>query len=148
MVNDDVKITGDVKIDIIGADGTVTDTREIKNLVVTSGKTFIASRMVGVSATVMGFMELGTGTTAAAVGDTTLQTAIGSSRVALTSGTSAAAVVTYVASFPAGTGTGAVTEAGVFNDASAGTMLCRTVFSVVNKGAADAMSITWTITVS
>jgi len=148
MVNDAIKITGDVKIDIIGADGTVTDTREIKNLVVTAGKTFIASRMVGVSATVMGFMELGTGTTAAAVGDTTLQTAIGSSRVALTSGTASTNVVTYVASFPAGTGTGAVTEAGVFNAASAGTMLCRTVFSVVNKGAADAMSITWTITVS
>ena len=148
MVNDDVKITGDVKIDIIGADGTVTDTREIKNLVVTSGKTFIASRMVGVASTIMGFMELGTGTTAAAVGDTALQTAIGSSRVALTSGTASTNVVTYVASFPAGTGTGAVTEAGVFNDASAGTMLCRTVFSVVNKGAADAMSITWTITVS
>ncbi len=67
MVNDDVKITGDVKIDIIGADGTVTDTREIKNLVVTSGKTFIASRMVGVASTIMGFMELGTGTTAAAI---------------------------------------------------------------------------------
>ena len=148
MVNDDVKITGDVKIDIIGADGTVTDTREIKNLVVTSGKTFIASRMVGVASTIMGFMELGTGTTAAAVGDTALETAIGSSRVALTSGTASTNVVTYVASFPAGTGTGAVTEAGVFNDVSAGTMLCRTVFSVVNKGAADAMSITWTITVS
>jgi hypothetical protein len=148
MVNDDVKITGDVKIDIIGADGTVTDTREIKNLVVTSGKTFIASRMVGVASTIMGFMELGTGTTAAAVGDTALETAIGSSRVALTSGTASTNVVTYVASFPAGTGTGAVTEAGVFNAASAGTMLCRTVFSVVNKGAADAMSITWTITVS
>jgi hypothetical protein len=148
MVNDDVKITGDVKIDIIGADGTVTDTREIKNLVVTSGKTFIASRMVGVASTIMGFMELGTGTTAAAVGDTALQTVISGSRVALTSGTASTNVVTYVASFPAGTGTGAVTEAGVFNDASAGTMLCRTVFSVVNKGAADAMSITWTITVS
>lgn len=148
MVNDDVKITGDVKIDIIGADGTVTDTREIKNLVVTSGKTFIASRMVGVASTIMGFMELGTGTTAAAAGDTALETAIGSSRVALTSGTASTNVVTYVASFPAGTGTGAVTEAGVFNAASAGTMLCRTVFSVVNKGAADAMSITWTITVS
>lgn len=148
MVNDDVKITGDVKIDIIGADGTVTDTREIKNLVVTSGKTFIASRMVGVASTIMGFMELGTGTTAAAVGDTALQTVISGSRVALTSGTASTNVVTYVASFPAGTGTGAVTEAGVFNAASAGTMLCRTVFSVVNKGAADAMSITWTITVS
>jgi hypothetical protein len=148
MVNDNIKVTGDVKIDIIGADGAVKDTREIKNLVVTSGKTFIASRMVGVASNVMGWMELGTGTTAAAVGDTTLQTAISGSRVALSSGTNSANVVTYVASFPAGTGTGAVTEAGVFNASSAGTMLCRTVFSVVNKGAADAMSITWTITVS
>jgi len=148
MVNDNIKITGDVKIDIIGADGAVKDSREIKNLVVTTGKTFIASRMVGTSANVMGWMELGTGTTAAVVGDTALEAAISGSRVALTSGTSATNVVTYVASFPAGTGTGAVTEAGVFNAASAGTMLCRTVFSVVNKGAADAMSITWTITVS
>lgn len=148
MVNDSIKITGNVKIDIIGADGAVKDSREIKNLVVTSGKTFIASRMVGASATVMGWMELGTGTTAAAVGDTALQTAISGSRVTLTSGTSSTNVVTYVASFPAGTGTGAVTEAGTFNAASAGTMLCRTVFSVVNKGANDAMSITWTITVS
>jgi hypothetical protein len=148
MIDDSIKITGDVKIDIIGADGTVKDSREIKNLVVTSGKTFIASRMVGVASTVMGWMELGTGTTAAAVGDTALQAVISGSRVALTSGTNASNVVTYVASFPAGTGTGAVTEAGVFNASSAGTMLCRTVFSVVNKGAADAMSITWTITVS
>jgi hypothetical protein len=148
MVNDNIKITGNVKIDIIGADGAVKDSREIKNLVVTSGKTFIASRIVGVAANVMGWMELGTGTTAAAVGDTTLETVISGSRVALTSGTSSTNVVTYVASFPAGTGTGAVTEAGVFNAASAGTMLCRTVFSVVNKGANDAMSITWTITVS
>jgi len=148
MVNDNIKITGDVKIDIIGADGAVKDSREIKNLVVTTGKTFIASRMVGTSANVMGWMGLGTGTTAAVVGDTALEAAISGSRVALTSGTSATNVVTYVASFPAGTGTGAVTEAGVFNAASAGTMLCRTVFSVVNKGAADAMSITWTITVS
>ena len=148
MVNDNIKITGDVKIDIIGADGAVKDSREIKNLVVTTGKTFIASRIVGVASTVMGWMELGTGTTAAAVGDTTLQTVISGSRVTLTSGTAATNVVTYVASFPAGTGTGAVTEAGVFNAASAGTMLCRTVFAVVNKGAADAMSITWTNTVS
>jgi hypothetical protein len=27
-------------------------------------------------------------------------------------------------------------------------MLCRTVFSVVNKGSADSMTITWTVTVS
>ena len=148
MVSDSIKITGNVKIDIIGADGAVKDSREIKNLVVTTGKEYIASRMKDATATVMTHMELGTGTTAAAVGDTTLQTAISGSRVTLTSTTVTANAVEYVANFPAGTGTGAVTEAGIFNAASAGTMLCRTVFSVVNKGAADAMSITWTITVS
>ena len=45
-------------------------------------------------------------------------------------------------------GTGAITEAGIFNASSSGTMLCRTVFSVVNKGASDSMTITWTVTVS
>jgi len=148
MINDSIKITGDVKIDIIGADGAIKDSREIKNLVVTTGKNYIASRMKDATATAMTHMELGTGTTAAAVGDTTLQTAISGSRVTLTSTTVTTNSIAYVASFPAGTGTGAVTEAGTFNAASAGTMLCRTVFSVVNKGANDAMSITWTITVS
>jgi len=148
MINDSIKITGDVKIDIIGADGVVKDSREIKNLVVTTGKNYIASRMKDATATAMTHMELGTGTTAAAVGDTTLQTAISGSRVTLTSTTVTTNAIAYVASFPAGTGTGAVTEAGTFNASSAGTMLCRTVFSVVNKGANDAMSITWTITVS
>jgi hypothetical protein len=137
-----------LKIDVFGSDGSLKDSREVENLVVTSGKTFIASRMVGTSSDVMSHMELGTGTTAAAAGDTALETVISSSRTALTSGTSFTNVATYVASFPAGTGTGAVTEAGIFNASSGGTMLCRTVFSVVNKGADDAMSITWTITVS
>jgi hypothetical protein len=27
-------------------------------------------------------------------------------------------------------------------------MLCRTVFAVINKGASDTMTITWTITIS
>lgn len=152
MINDFLKITGDVQITVFDqASGEVKDTREIKNLVVTTGKTFIAAAILKTttnSPAAMTHMELGTGTTTAAAGDTTLQTAISGSRVALASATSATNVVTYTASFPAGTGTGAVTEAGVFNASSAGTMLCRTVFAVVNKGAADAMSITWTITVS
>jgi hypothetical protein len=152
MLNETLKVTGAVQITVFDQiTGEVKDTREIKNLVVTAGKTFIAAAMLKTttnSPAAMTHMELGTGTTAAAVGDTALQTAIAGSRTALSSATSAANVVTYVSSFGAGTGTGAVTEAGIFNAASAGTMLCRTVFSVVNKGANDAMSITWQITVS
>ena len=150
MLNENLTVTGNVFIAIFDEQGAVKDTRAIKNLVVTAGKTFIASSILKTtnSPAAMTYMGLGTGTTAAAAGDTTLQTPIASSRVTFASATSATNIVTYVASFPAGTGTGAVTEAGIFNDVTAGTMLCRTVFSVVNKGANDAMSITWQITVS
>lgn len=145
MFNEQLKVTGDVVVEITGPDGLVKDRREIKNLVVTAGKTFIAARMVG-TPTVMSHMAVGAGTTAAAAGDTALGSELG--RVALASATSTGAVITYTATFPAGTATGAVTEAGTLNAASGGTLLCRTVFSVVNKGVDDAMSITWAITVS
>ena len=145
MLQDSLKVTGDVLVEITGADGTIKDRREIKNLVVTTGKEFIAARMVGVP-TAMSHMAVGAGTAAAAAGDTALGSELG--RVTLASNSAAGAVVTYTATFPAGTGTGAVTEAGVLNAGTGGTMLCRTVFAVVNKGADDAMSITWQITVS
>jgi hypothetical protein len=148
MVNDSIKITGDVRIDIIGADGAIKDSREIKNLVVTTGKNYIASRMKDATATAMTHMELGTGTTAAAVGDTALQTAISGSRVTLTSTTVTTNAVAYVASFPAGTGTGAITEAGILNAGATGNMLCRTVFGVVTKASGDTVVITWNVTVA
>ena len=91
-------------------------------------------------------MAIGTGSTAAAVGDTALGGE--SARVALTSTTVSGADITYVATFGAGTGTAAITEAAVLNASSSGTMLCRTVFAVVNKGASDSMSVTWTVTAS
>lgn len=145
MIKDTLKVTGDVAIVVKDKDGNVKDSREIKNLVVTTGKEYIAERMVG-TPTAMSHMAVGANNSAAANSDTTLPGELG--RVALTSSTVAGTVVTYVASFPAGTGTGAVTEAGIFNDVTAGDMLCRTVFAVVNKGNDDTMSITWQITVS
>ena len=146
MLQEQVKMTGQVSIRILDKDGNVKDERNIKNLVVTVGKEFIASRMVGTSAGVMSHMAVGSDNTAAASGDTALGSELG--RVAIIPGTSSGAVATFVATFPAGTGTGAVVEAGLFNASSSGTMLCRTVFSVVNKGADDAMTITWQVTVS
>ena len=149
MLNDTLKITGAVSIKLLDKGGNVLETREIPNLVVTTGKTFIAASMLKTttnSPLAMTHMAVGTSSTAPAAGDTALGAEAG--RVALGSATSSSNVVTYTATFPAGTGTGALVEAGIFNAASAGTLLCRTTFSVVNKGAADAMSITWTITVS
>lgn len=141
-----IKPNGMLRVVVTGPDGKVKTDETFKNLVVNVGKDFVASRMVAATATVMSDMAIGSGTTAAAAGDTTLQSELG--RVTLASASATGAVVTYTASFPAGTATGAITEAGIFNAAVAGTMLCRTVFSVVNKGANDSMSVTWTVTVS
>ena len=126
--------------------GTLVETVEHKNLVVTTGKNFIASRMKDTTSAAMSHMAVGTGIVPTNVTDTALntQTAI----VELTSTTATDNTVTYTATFPAGTGTGALTEAGIFNANTTGTMLCRTVFPVINKQAADSISITWVVTIS
>jgi len=143
---ENLKLKGKLNIVLTGEDGTIKDQREVDNLVVTAGLTYIASRMKDATATAMTHMAVGTGAVAAAAGNTTLGTE--SARVTLTSTTPSTTTIAYVASFPAGTGTAALTEAGIFNAASAGTMLCRTVFSVINKGANDTMTVTWTITLA
>ena len=140
MINDGLKLTGALTIAL--NDEVV---QETKNLVVTAGKNWVADRMNDAN-TVMTHMAVGTGTTAAAAGNTTLVTE--NDRNALTSTTVTGNAIAYVATWAAGDGTAALTEAGLFDAASAGDMLARTVFSVVNKGAADSMTITWTITVS
>ena len=128
--------------------------QEVDNLVVTAGKNWVASRMAGTSSGVMSHMGIGTSTTAAAAAQTALVSQHSDGRNALASaggtvGSGASAnTVTFAATFAAGECTDAITEAGIFNASSGGDMLCRTVFAVVNKGASDSMTITWTVTAS
>lgn len=143
MIVDNFKLTGKLKIEL--NDEVVA---EVPNIVVNDGKDFVASRMKNTTDAAMSHMAIGTGSTAAAASDSALGSELSGSRTALTSTTVTDNDIVYVATFGAGTGTGAVTEAGIFNASSGGTMLCRTVFSVVNKGSADSMTITWTVTVS
>jgi hypothetical protein len=149
MPNDALKITGKLEIVLRGPDGRIKRKLNLKNLVVTAGKVFIAASLVKTTVNTpaaMTHMAVGTNNTAPVVGDTTLNTEL--ARVALTSSTPSAATCVYVGTFPAGTGTGALVEAGIFNAGAAGTLLCRTIFSVINKAAGDSLVITWTITVS
>jgi hypothetical protein len=147
MFNDNLKLSGQLNIVLRDKNGNVKEERTEKNLVVTSGLGYIASRMKDASATAMSHMALGSGTTNALAAQTDLITLLGS-REALDSTTVTANAVAYVSSFEAGDATGAVTEAGIFNASTGGTMLCRVKFDVVNKAADDTMTVTWTITVS
>jgi hypothetical protein len=140
MVNDNLSLTGALTIAL--NDEIVTKTG---NLVVTAGKNWVAQRMNNVN-TVMTHMAVGTGTTQALAAQTSLVSE--NDRNALTSTTVTNNTIIYVATWAAGDATAALTEAGVFDAASGGDMLCRTKFNVVNKASADSMTITWTITVS
>ena len=141
MFDSQLKLEGHVTVAINGE-----VVQEIPNLVVTSGKAYVTSRMKDTSKGAMSHMAVGTSATAAAANNTALGAEV--ARGALTSSTVSSNTITYVCTFAAGTGTGAFTEAGILNASSNGDLLCRTVFSVVNKGANDAMSISWVITAS
>lgn len=145
---ENLKLKGELHVVLTDSSGQIREEHDFKNLVVTTGLNYIVSRMKDATATAMSHMEVGTGSTAAAAGDSALGTVISGSRTALTSTTVSANTITYVATFVSGTGTGAITESGIFNASSAGTLLCRTVFPVVNKQAGDSMTVTWTVTVS
>lgn len=150
MINEKLKLSGEVSLVLTDKNGNVKDQRDIKNLVVNTGLAFIISRMVGTTKGVMSHMALGSGTAAAAAGQTDLVSMLGAREV-LDSTTILGTLnekVQYVASFEAGDATGAVTEAGLFNASAGGDMLCRTVFPVVNKAADDMLTVTWTVTLS
>lgn len=142
MINENFKVTGAVKIT---KNGEVV--REIPNTIVTAGKNELASLITG-SGTVFGYMAVGTGTTSVAAGDTTLETELDRNATTVSGGTATNNTIEFETVWNAGDGTGAITEAGIFNASSSGDMLARTTFSAVNKSASDILTITWTVTIS
>lgn len=145
MLTDMIKATGQVRLVLRDKNGVIQMDKTVPNMVVTVGKNHIAGRMVG-TPTVMSHMAIGTNATAVIAGDTALGTEVG--RVSLTSSTAVLADITYIATFGPGVGTGALTEAGILNAGSAGTMLCRTTFGVFTKSADDTLTVTWKVTIN
>lgn len=117
MFKDSVKLTGRLLIQKFNDKEELVFSTEVPNLVVTSGKEFIASRIVAGTFDPMGYMAIGDDASVGALSQTTLINEL--ARVATTSATASGSNVTFTATFPAGTGTGSIVEAGVFNkDAS------------------------------
>ena len=146
MIIDNLEITGALQISLNNE-----VVHQCDNLVVTAGKEWVAGRFKdGSIPDEMSHMALGSGSAAAAVGNTALGTELGSSRIALTTdgGTVSNATVQYDATWSSSHGAYAIQEAGIFTASSGGTMLARTVFAVINKGTDDTVTISWTITVS
>ena len=147
-MNDDLRLVANVHVELFGPDGKLKEERRVHNLVVTTGLAHIADQLsASPGQAAMSHMAIGTGSTAAAAGDTALGAE--TDRNALTSRTDSGAVVTYVGNWAAGDGTNAaLREAGIFNNAAGGTMLARAVYANIDKQAGDTLQITWTVTFS
>jgi hypothetical protein len=127
-------------------------TKKVRNLVTTVGKALAAGRLNGSGApAAAGWIAVGTGVSAAAAGDTALGTETatsGLSRAAATASLVTTTTTNDTAQFTntfTVTGTVAVTESGVFNASSSGTLLCRQVFSAINVVNGDSLAITWKV---
>ena len=147
MIRDEVKSLGTLTLELRDKDDKLL-TKHTRNLVVNVGLAHITSRLLDDTSAIISHMAIGGGTSAATGANTALITE--RSRVALQSMTRVTTnatndTVRHVAVFPAGSGTGTITEAGLFNAASAGSMFARTVFGVITKNIEDTLTITWDV---
>ena len=132
--------------------GNFVDSMVIANLITTAGVAGIAARINGSgSPDAYTYVGIGTGTTGAADANTQLEAEITTS-----GGARASASVSVVTTDTAGdtaqlqltynftTGASfAITESGVLNAASTGTLLARQVFSAINVASGDSLQVTW-----
>lgn len=93
------------------------------------------------------YHDAGVGTTAENITDTAIETTDGESRATGTQTESAANAYRSVGTISY-TSTKAVTEHGLFNDATTGTLMDRTVFTAVNVVSGDSIQFTYTLTLT
>ena len=100
-------------------------------------------------ATAFGYIAIGTGTTAPSASYTALETE--THRASTTTSLTTTNVTNDTAQLEATfnfTSSYAITESGIFNDATAGDMLASQTFSALNVANGDSLTVTWKITVS
>lgn len=146
-IQDTMGLKGIVHLRLIGADGKTKTERKINNLVVQSGKDFIAAVFHGTAAGTVRYMGVGSNTPVTPPGLT--QTNLVEPlppRVSCTDVLAASpATITYEATFAPGVSTGDVAEAALFTTMTDGTMVARTTFPSIPKGPDDIIVCTWTL---
>jgi len=136
-------------IKLYGEDGQLKDERSGSNVITETGLDFLASFLnsaaTGASTFTMRYLAIGTDATAEATSNTALGT-----ELSRTTGTVsyASAQYTVIGTFPAGDGTGAIAEYGLFSSNSAGTIFSRDTEAVINKQAGDTLQVTTEISLS
>jgi len=141
---------GEVEATLIKANGTKVHYGVLSRRVVTTAFVNYVVDQLQTETSTFGdfkFHDSGVGTTAENITDTGIETTDGESRTTGTQTESAANAYRSVGTI-AYTTTKAITEHGLFNDASTGTLMDRSVFSAINVVNGDSIQFTYTLTIS
>lgn len=148
MEKENTKIKGSLILTLKHKDGSV-EVRRKDNLILDVGFDFIANAIGNANSrpAVIGYIAVGTGTTAVSASQTSLVTEL-ARKAATYSHTTGTKVFSFTTYFAAGEATGAITEAGVCNASSGGIFLDRVTFAVINKAADDELTTNFQFTLS
>lgn len=145
MIKENIDVKGSLNIVLLDSSGNIIQKQSVKNLVVSTGKSHIAKRLVNNDDPIISFMAIGTSSNIAQFENTQLGNEV--ARVGFSSVNVINNIITYSATFGSGVpgGTQQIYEAAMFN--SAGTMLNRTTFGLITKNPADILTIEWQVTI-
>ena len=147
MTNETTHLKGRAIITLTRPDGT-RETRQKDNLITNAGFDFLCNAIASPTRpSAMSHTAVGTGTSAPAASQTALTKEL-TRKAATYAHTNGTKELTLTTTFGAGEATGAITEAGIVNASSGGTLLDRVTFAVINKGAQDELTTKFVFTLS
>lgn len=140
------KLTGTWKFEVFDPNGNLKSTHIRKNLIVNTGLSWVTQYInAAVPPANMSHIAVGTSTTAPAAGNTALVTEV-LTRASVTKSVVTTTVTNdtmrFVATIQNASTPKTITEAGLFNASTSGTMFNRAVFTGVVLAATDSMQVT------
>lgn len=149
--HEQAKLECNVHMRLIGSDGKVKTTRDVRNLIVDAGFDAVIRQILGsgssdIQPTEFNYVAIGDDNTAVQASDTALANELGTRVQDTIPDFPSTGVGKLISTFAAGNGTGTLVETGVFNASSSGTMLARVTFAAVTKGVDDDFEVTWQFT--
>jgi hypothetical protein len=153
VINEDISVTGKIGIIVTDKDCNIKETRNVNNLVVTTGKHHIAARIAGalsgagLEGSIISHIGFGTGTSTPLLLNTDIDSLLGT-RIPISSIVHLAGTNTILVTASFTGYAGNITETGMFNSITGGTMVCRTTFSPVPILSTDGLAIIWTLTIN
>ena len=142
-IREEILLSSNMKLELFDENGVLKILREVHNTVTLAGKYGTMDLLLAIPTFAKpNWMAVGNGIPSG--------TLLGGeiARVVLDSKTRNNNGVTFICTFPAGTGTGTLIEAGLFDIATANTinMWLSGTFASIPKTGADSLVITWTLT--